>query len=652
MNEITKPSTARLGLAAGTAAVITASVALIVALFLAGGNWRTPEGGLPDSGALIGWLDPITTLLAFLLGLKVIADWLRVALFSPVQKNGRLSEIQTHLVRRNMWWSLAWSGVAFLSAAVIVTRVLAAPPSGVFDFGLLTLYGWDVPQVRAMLLMSALAIGSAIAARLAHTVTTAGLWAFLSVIALTTPPLFSHGVGVSGHSTAIAAGFLHGAAMAIWLGGLAALLLARDSARVIRHFAPLATIAVIALAASGVMMAWTRLTTPAELFTTGYGQVVLLKAGALVGAAAIAIWARARTNVNDKARLFAIEFALAATAIGAGVALALSPFPREAVLPSTVLEQLTGYPEPPAFSFARAFGGVAIDPATLLVGLLALGLYWTGVLRLSRRGDRWPWQRTLAWTLGVLIGLYVTNSMLGRYALVMLSVHMGVHMALSMFAPIFLVLGAPVTLALRALRPSPDDLRGPREWLLAFLHAPLTRFIANPFVAFVLWVGSAYALYLTGLFTTIMTDPLGHALMNAHFLIIGYLFFWNIIGIDPPPTQIPPVAKLGLLIAAIALHGFFGVIVMGSSVQIGGTWFFDVAPSWLASGSSDQQLAGGVAWAISEIPLLFVLIVLGLQWARGDARKARQKERSGQADDELASYNEMLNKMGAPTNKS
>jgi putative copper resistance protein D len=334
------------------------------------------------------------------------------------------------------------------------------------------------------------------------------------------------------------------------------------------------------------------------------------------------------------------------------VALSLSPFPREAVLPTTVLEQLTGYPEPPEFSFARAFGGVAIDPATFLVGAIALILYWTGVLRLSRRGDKWPWRRTLAWTVGVLIGLYVTNSMLGRYALVMISVHMGVHMALSMFAPIFLVLGAPVTLALRALKPSPDDLRGPREWLLAFVNAPATRFIANPLVAFVLWVGSAYALYLTGLFTAVMTDPLGHALMNAHFLIIGYLFFWNIIGIDPTPTPIPSVAKLGLLIGAIALHGFFGVIVMGSSTQIGGSWFFDVAPSWLASSTSDQQLAGGLAWAISEVPLLFVLIVLGLQWARGDAKRARQKERSGQADDELASYNEMLHKMGAPTERS
>lgn len=334
------------------------------------------------------------------------------------------------------------------------------------------------------------------------------------------------------------------------------------------------------------------------------------------------------------------------------MALSISPFPREAVLPETLLEQLTGYPEPAAFTLERAFGSISLDPTTLLVGVLALGLYWLGVWKLLKRGDKWPLNRTIFWSAGVLLGLYVTNSMLGRYALVMFSVHMGVHMVLSMFVPILLVLGGPVTLALRAIRPSSNGFRGPREWILALLHAPVSRFIANPFVAFIIWVGSAFALYLTALFTTAMTDPLGHTLMNAHFLIGGYLFFWNIIGVDPPPNPLPPFGRLGLLIAAIAIHGFFGVIVMGSNSPLGGTWFTDVTPSWLTSSVTDQQVAGGVAWAISEIPMLFVLVILGLQWAKSDSRKAKQDERSGRSDQNLSDYNEMLGKLGAPTRRS
>lgn len=139
--------------------------------------------------------------------------------------------------------------------------------------------------------------------------------------------------------------------------------------------------------------------------------------------------------------------------------------------------------------------------------------------------------------------------------------------------------------------------------------------------------------------------------MNAHFLIIGYLFFWNIIGVDPPPAPLPPIGRLVLLIAAIALHGFFGVIVMGSSNPLGGTWFQDVTPGWLTSGIADQQLAGGIAWAIAEVPMLFVLVILGLQWSRRDRIQARQQERSGRSDEDLARYNEFLKQMGATTRR-
>lgn len=644
---------------AGLTALLASTAALIVSLLITGGAWQPPEGGLPDSGALIGWLNPISTLLSFLLGLRVIAGWLRVALFTPAERSGALTPVAKAYVRKLRWWALAWSGTAFFTALVIAVEVLALPPSALFDLQLFSTYGWDIPQVRAMLVMASIALSGALGATLARTLTTAGVWAVFSVIALTTPHLFSHGASVSGHTTAVGAGFLHGASMALWLGGLAALIAIlfgrslfggdtkqSDGDQLIKHFSVLATIAVAALALSGVMMAWTRLTSPGELFTTGYGAIVLLKAVVLTSAAGLAWLARSRARINQRAKLFGIEFSLATVAIGAGVALAVSPFPREAILPATLLEQLTGYPEPAEYTFARAFTSLSIDPTTFLIGALALLLYWQGVWRLVKRGDRWPVNRTICWTAGVTLGLYVTNSMLGRYALVLFSVHMGVHMVLSMFVPILLVLGGPVTLAFRALRPSKSGLRGPREWLVAALHAPVSRFIANPFVAFLLWVGSAYVLYLTALFTTVMSDPLGHILMNAHFLIAGYLFFWNIIGVDPPPNPLPPIGRLGLLIGAIAIHGFFGVIVMGSNSPLGGSWFTDAAPSWLTSSVSDQQTAGGIAWAISEIPMLFVLLILGLQWAKSDARKARQDDRSGKSQTDLDDYNQMLGKLG------
>ena len=83
----------------------------------------------------------------------------------------------------------------------------------------------------------------------------------------------------------------------------------------------------------------------------------------------------------------------------------------------------------------------------------------------------------------------------------MFSVHMAEHMILSMLVPILLVLGAPVTLALRALPPAGRaGPPGPREWLLAAVHSPWARFFTHPLVALPVFVGSYYALYFSGLF--------------------------------------------------------------------------------------------------------------------------------------------------------
>src|SRR6202008_2122837 len=98
-------------------------------------------------------------------------------------------------------------------------------------------------------------------------------------------------------------------------------------------------------------------------------------------------------------------------------------------------------------------------------------VYLAGVHRLHRRGDAWPKGRTFAWVCGCAVLLIATSSGIGRYMPAMFSMHMAAHMLLSMLTPILLVLGAPVTLALRALPAAGrGEPPGPREWLLAALH--------------------------------------------------------------------------------------------------------------------------------------------------------------------------------------
>jgi putative copper resistance protein D len=226
----------------------------------------------------------------------------------------------------------------------------------------------------------------------------------------------------------------------------------------------------------------------------------------------------------------------------------------------------------------------------------------------------------------------------------MFSVHMGQHMMLNMLVPILLVLGGPVTLLLRALPPAGAGAPpGPREWVLAAVHSPVARVLTHPLVALALFVGSFYVLYFSGLFDVALESHWAHIAMNIHFLLVGLIFFWPIVGIDPSPRQLPPIGRLGLLFIAIPLHAFFGIAVMTSATVIGSGFYQQLEMPWIDR-LADQTAGGGLAWATGEVPMLIVLIALLVQWSRADERTARREDRRADRDGDrdLEAYNAML----------
>ena len=126
----------------------------------------------------------------------------------------------------------------------------------------------------------------------------------------------------------------------------------------------------------------------------------------------------------------------------------------------------------------------------LVLAGLAAGLYLAGIRRLRARGDSWPVGRTLSWAAGVIVLVYVTSGPPSAYGRVLFSGHMISHMTMSMVVPPLLVLGAPVTLALRTLSVRHDGSRGPREWLIAVLESGFMRVVSSAPVATVLFAGS------------------------------------------------------------------------------------------------------------------------------------------------------------------
>lgn len=519
---------------------------------------------------------------------------------------------------------------------------------------------------------------------LAGLITTASAWrwtaflaaavtlASLSVLRWSWTPLLLAGslvtlipLGLTGHSSAggshdLATNSLliHLVAAGLWAGGLLALLAhalrnGEHTGLAARRFSMIAVWCWAAMALSGLMNALVRVL-PSDLLTTGYGRLVVAKFVALCALGVLG-WRQRRSAVaalqaepearGALVRLALIEAAVFGLTFGVAVGLGRTAPPPPPIRLPSIPEAEIGYDFDGPPTVARILFDWRFDLIFGTAAIVLAALYVAAVLRLRRRGDHWPPGRTLAWLLGCLALLFVTSSGVGRYMPAMFSMHMVAHMGLSMLVPILLVLGGPVSLALRALPAAGrDNPPGMREWLLAALHSRLSRFLTNPVVATFLFVAGFYGLYLSSLFDAAVSSHAGHLAMNVHFLLSGYLFYWIVIGVDPTPRPIPPLAKVAVVFASLPLHAFFGVVLMGTRTVLGAAYYRSLGLSWHTDLLGDQRLGGGIAWAAGEVPLVIVMIALLVQWARSDARTARRLDRAADRDDdaELVAYNAML----------
>ncbi|MFY4718706.1 cytochrome c oxidase assembly protein [Streptomyces sp. LaBMicrA B280] len=301
----------------------------------------------------------------------------------------------------------------------------------------------------------------------------------------------------------------------------------------------------------------------------------------------------------------------------------------------------------PPFTLGRGLEFSA-EPFFLITCLLGLGLYAWGVVRLRRRGDAWPVARTFSYVIGVLTIMLVMCTKLNDYGMVMFSVHMVQHMVISMLSPILILLGAPVTLALRALPTAGRGRKGPRELLLMLLHSRYMRVITHPLFTIPMFIASLYVLYFTPLFDFLMGSRTGHIAMMVHFLAVGVVFFWPIIGVDPGPHRPGHLMRMLELFAGMPFHAFFGIALMMASTPMVNTFLHPPA-SLGVDPLSDQNNAGGIAWAFSEVPSVLVLIALLFQWYSSEKRHARRTDRQADrdGDKELAEYNAYLASLNA-----
>jgi putative copper resistance protein D len=646
-------------------------VGLVVAAFVAAGltavsGARPVESlGLPDPGALTTYGLPAVRTVTEIAAVLTVGALLLAAFLVPAERSGYLDVTGYQALRSASYTAGAWIVGALLMVPLTVADSLGRPLPDVLGFQRLIAVVPQLDVATAWAETSVIAVVVFAGCRLALSWGSAVLLLAAALAGLIPVAATGHSSAGGAHDVATDSLIVHVVAASLWVGGLVALLgvAGRRSGAgsdplptAVRRFSALALVCWLAMAVSGVLNAAVRIPLGA-VFGSYYGALLLAKTAALLvlgglghlqrrHAVAAAVSGRGRPLL----RLGSVEVLIMLATVGLAVALGRTAAPPGSLSPPSKTEVVIGYDLAGPPTAVRLLFDWRFDLLFGTASLVAAWAYLWGVRRLARRGDRWPRHRTASWLLGCAVLLLSTSSGIGRYAPAMFSVHMAEHMALNMFAPILLMLGAPVTLALRTL-PSGgrDGPPGPREWLLAGLHSPPARLLSHPLVALPLFVGSYYALYFSGLFQAAMPSHLGHLLMLTHFLVTGLLFFWLVIGVDPAPRRLSPMARLGVLLASVPFHAFFGVILMGSHQVIARGYYAGLALPWVPDLLADQKLGGGLAWSLGEVPLLVVVISVVRQWSRIDERSARRADRRAELDQDadLAAYNAMLRQMAS-----
>lgn len=305
---------------------------------------------------------------------------------------------------------------------------------------------------------------------------------------------------------------------------------------------------------------------------------------------------------------------------------------------------------PPTFDRLVAWHPQPLPVLPAIALLLLVGYGW-GLITLRRRGVHWPVHHTVWWLVGVASLVAMTATGIDGYGMELFSVHMFQHMVLNMLTPVFLVLGAPMTLVLRALPSGPGRRGRVRRGLLRVLHSRAATALTHPAVTFVLFITSLYGLYLTPVFDELMSTWWGHNLMLVHFLIVGFLYFWSLLGVDPNPRtsrrgprRLPgPMVSIMEIGATAPFHAFFGVAVMMSTTLMV-RFYATSMPGWHLAPLADQATGGGIAWGFTEVPTLLVLGALIARWQRSEERSNRAADRrwARGEDTALADYNAYL----------
>jgi putative copper resistance protein D len=254
--------------------------------------------------------------------------------------------------------------------------------------------------------------------------------------------------------------------------------------------------------------------------------------------------------------------------------------------------------------------------AALAIGA-AGALYLSGVSRVAARGRHWSGWRGASFAAGLAVLVLATQSAIATRD-EQFDVHVLQHVLLGMAAPFLLALGAPLTLAMQAAP------RGAQVWIGRVVHSAPARVLSHPVVAGALFGLSLFALYFSPVYGWSVDHVLVHEAVHLHFFLVGALFFWVTVGLDPVANRVPYGARLALVVLTVPLHAFLGLALLSTTEPIG-------PPTQEAAARvrvERQHRGAALMWIVGDVVGLAAGGVVLAQWMAYEHRRGLRIDRA------------------------
>lgn len=226
--------------------------------------------------------------------------------------------------------------------------------------------------------------------------------------------------------------------------------------------------------------------------------------------------------------------------------------------------------------------------------LFAIMLYLIAVKMANKRFRSWPLYRISLWIIGNICAIITVMGPLAERAHHDFVVHMVGHLLLGMLAPLLMVLGAPMTVFLRAL-----PVRKARKLAIILKSRPL-HVCTNPIFTSLLNIGGLWILYTTDLYIAMMSNPLLHMVVHKHVFIAGYLFTMSIIYIDPVSHRKSYLYRAIVLVIALSAH------------QILSKFIYANPPTGVHA--KDAEMGAMLMYYGGDVIDIVIIIILCYQW--------------------------------------